>query len=186
MRARVTKTFCDSGIRDQIQVALAVADLDVFEAVPFFRQAQENLRKEGEFLRVDAQLAGARAEQIAFDAHDVADVEQLVERILALIDGVAAHIDLEPLAALHQVEEAGLAHAPHGLNASGDANLRFRRRQFFGGLRALRRQDLRYGVREIKALPVRPEPERLNFRARLTRCSNKSSSRDKKTPSMEV
>jgi lysyl-tRNA synthetase class 2 len=61
------------------------------------------------------------------DAHDVADVEQLVECILALIDSVAAHIHLQPLAALHQVEETGLAHAPHGLNAPGDADLRFRR-----------------------------------------------------------
>ncbi len=126
-------------VGDQIQIALAVADLDVFEPVPLLGQGQQDLRKERELLGVHAQFAGARAEQIAFDAHDVADVEQLIERVLALIDGVAAHVHLQPLAALHQVEEAGLAHAPHGLNAPGDADLRFRRRQLFGGLGAFRR-----------------------------------------------
>src|ERR1700722_2425613 len=154
-------------VGDQIQIALAVADLDVFEAVPLFRQSQENLRKESEFFGMYAEFARARAEQITFDAHDVADIEQLIERILALIDGVAADVHLQPFAALHQVEEAGLTHAPHGLNTPGDADLRFRRRQLFSGLRALRRQDLRDGVREIKTLPVRAEPEGLNFRRAL-------------------
>ena len=41
------------------------------------------LREELELLRVNAQLAGARAEQVALHADDVADIEQLEEREIA-------------------------------------------------------------------------------------------------------
>jgi hypothetical protein len=46
MRARVTNTLRDSGIRDQIQIALAVARLHVFEAVPFFGHGEQGFGKE--------------------------------------------------------------------------------------------------------------------------------------------
>ena len=59
---------------------------------------EQDLGEERELLRVHAQLAGARAEQIAFDADDVAHIENLVERVVALGDGVLADVDLEPLA----------------------------------------------------------------------------------------
>jgi hypothetical protein len=83
------------------------------------------LERNVQLLRMDAELAGAGAEQVAFHAHDVAEVEQLVKScIIALADGVLAHVDLQPLAVLLQVREAGLAHAAHGLDASGDATTR--------------------------------------------------------------
>ena len=72
-----------------------------------------------------AQLAGAGAEQIAFDADDVAQIEQLVETIVALGNRVLAHVDLQAFARLHQVQESGLAHAADGLDAAGDAHPRF-------------------------------------------------------------
>ena len=67
------------GIGDQIEIALAVAGLHVFQAVPFLGHGEQRLREEFELLHVDAQFAGAGAEQIAFDADDVAEIEQLEE-----------------------------------------------------------------------------------------------------------
>ena len=75
--ARVTKTLRDFRIRDQIQIALPVAGLDVLQAVPLLGHGEQSLGEELELLGVDAELAGARAEQIAFHADDVAEVDQL-------------------------------------------------------------------------------------------------------------
>ena len=58
---------------------------------------------------VDAEFAGAGAEEIAGDADVVAEVEQLVEREALFADGVEADVDLQPLAALLEVREAGFA-----------------------------------------------------------------------------
>src|ERR1700730_4240260 len=46
-------------VRDQIQIALPVADLDVFESVPFFGEIQQNLEKRSELLRKNAQFPSA-------------------------------------------------------------------------------------------------------------------------------
>ena len=65
------------GIGDQIEVALAVARLHVFQAVPLLGHGEQRLGEELQLLDVHAELAGARAEQIAFHADDVADIDQL-------------------------------------------------------------------------------------------------------------
>ena len=85
-----------------------------------------------------------------------------VQLVIALGNRVLAHVDLQPLARLHQVQEAGLAHAADGLDAAGDAHVRLVG-QFFGGLRAVLGENLRNGVSEIEALAVGPEAERLDL-----------------------
>ena len=158
-----TKISLRFRIRDQVQIALAVADFDVFQAVPFLRHGQQNLRKERELLGVNAQLAGAGAEQIAFDADDVAQIEHFVQLVFALRNRVLADIDLQALARLLQVQEAGLAHAAHGLDAAGDARPAACRAKFLGGLRAVFAENLRNGMREIEPLAVGAESERFNL-----------------------
>ena len=112
---------------------------------------------------VHAQLAGPGAEQVAFHADDVADIEQLVERVVLFADRVLANVNLQPLAVLHQMREAGLAHAANGQDAAGDLH-RHARLQLLGGLVAVLRQDLRNGVREIETVAVRLKAERFDFR----------------------
>ena len=68
--------LADIGIGDQVQIALAVPGLDVLQAVPLLRHGEQDLGKEVELLGVDAQFAGAGAEQIAFGADDVAEIDQ--------------------------------------------------------------------------------------------------------------
>jgi hypothetical protein len=121
-------------VRDQIQIALPVARLHIFQAVPLLRHGEQRLRQVLQVLHMHAQLARARAEQVAFHADDVAHVDQLVDGEIALGDGVLLHVDLQPLAILRQVREPGLAHAAQGLHSSGDAHAH-RRRKFFRGLR---------------------------------------------------
>ena len=130
------------GIGDQIQIALAVARLHVFQAVPLLRHGEQRLAEELQLLRVDAQFAGARAEEIAFHADDVADIDQLEEREIALAHGVFLDVDLQALAVLLQVREAGLAHVTQRHQAPGDADAHLGHK-LLGGLRAVLRQNRR-------------------------------------------
>ena len=118
-------------VGDEIEIALAIADLHVFQAVPLFGHGEQRLREELELLGVDAQFARAGAEQVALHADDVADIEHLEKLEIALADGVFLDVKLQALAILLEVREAGLAHVADGHQASGNADAHF-------GHRALR------------------------------------------------
>ena len=137
------------------------------------------MREELQLLGVDAELAGAGAEQVAFHADDVADIQHLEELEIALAHGVFLDVDLQALAVLLQVREAGLAHVADGHDAAGDAHAHLRR-QFFGGLGAILRQDLGNGVGELEPAAVGRGIPAPRFRECASRrCLSKSSSRDK-------
>ena len=73
----ISNTRRESGIDDQIEIALAIADLDVGQAVPFLGQRHEALGEEVQARRPDRQLVGLGAEQPPLDADPVAEIEQL-------------------------------------------------------------------------------------------------------------
>ena len=131
--------------------------------MPFFGQVQQDFREKRKLLGVHAQLAGSGAEQVAFDADDIAEIEHLVELVFVLGNRVLADVHLQSLAGLHQVHESGLAHAADGLDAAGDADLGFIG-ELFRGFGRVRCENLRNGVREIESLAVGAEAERLDFR----------------------
>jgi hypothetical protein len=130
--------------------------------VPLLRHGEQRLGKELQPLRMNAQLARARAEQVAFYPNDVADIHQFEELEIALAHGVFLYVDLQPLAVLLQVREAGLAHVAQGHQAPGNADAHLRR-QLFGGLRAIARQDVRNGVGELEPLSVRAVAQGLDL-----------------------
>src|SRR5258708_2024300 len=66
---------------------------------------------------MDRQLAGPCAEQVSFHADDVADVQQLKERVILFRHRIFLYVDLKLLRALHQVDESGLSHAGQLLGA---------------------------------------------------------------------
>ena len=114
--------FAGVEIGEQVHIALAVAQFDVGQAVKLLRQRQHGLGEEGEALNVDGELAGAGAEQVARGADVVAHVEQFVEREALLADRVQADVNLQPLAALLQGGEAGLALGADGHDAPGNSH----------------------------------------------------------------
>ena len=142
--ARLAKTSLTCGltirsdlrIDDQVEVALAVADLGVGEGVERLAvlllddgQRTDRLREHGEALAVYRQLAAVGAEGEAFDADEVADVEQFLEdrvverRIPFGADVVAADVDLDAARVVLQFEERGAAHDAARHDAAGDAHL---------------------------------------------------------------
>ena len=122
------------GIDDEIEVALPVADLDVAQPVPLLRQRQEALGQELELRDVDRQLVGPRPEQVALDADEVAEVEQLEDREVALADRVLADVGLDLRLAVGEREEVGLAEAADGQDAAGGSRLDALGRQLLAGL----------------------------------------------------
>ncbi len=124
-----------AGVDEEVYVALAVAEFGVFEAVVLVGQGQHGLGEEGEGsvacgggADVDGELAGAGAEEVAADADVVAEVEELVEGegVFTLLGGAAyvvlADVDLEALAALLELREAGFALGADGHDAAGDGD----------------------------------------------------------------
>ena len=75
-------------VDDQIKIALAIAPLAVGKTVPFFRQRQQGLGKQGELLDPDRQLARLGAEDVTGDADRIAQVQQLEKMKGALADDV--------------------------------------------------------------------------------------------------
>ena len=100
---------------------------------------------------MEAQFAGAGAEQVAFGADDVADIEEFEELVIALGDRVFTDVKLEPGAVLHDVHEARFTHAADGLDAPGNTDTDFRN-QLLSGAGGVFTQNAGDGGGEIEAL----------------------------------
>ena len=98
-------------VGDQVELAVAVAGLDVLEPMELLRRRAQRLRQQRPAGHGQRQLAAARLEGRAVDADQVAEVErhEAVEGLLA--ERVAARMELEAAGAVDQVEEGGAAMA---------------------------------------------------------------------------
>src|ERR1700685_4028186 len=92
--AALQENFPYLRIHDQVDVTLAVSQLNVGQAMPFFRPRQQVFGEERNFLDVDAEFAGAGAEQIAADANVISEVEQLVKFEPLFADCIFLYVDL--------------------------------------------------------------------------------------------
>ena len=96
------------GIDDQIEVALAVPDLDITETVPLFREGNKALDQELQRGGEDRQFVRLRPEQLATDADEITEVEELEDGEVPLRQRVLADIDLDPRSAVRDHQEVCL------------------------------------------------------------------------------
>lgn len=150
------------GIGDEVEIALAVAGFDIFEPVILLGHAQQDLRQEVQMVDVNAELAGLGAEDVAFDADDVAEIEVLIQLVFALGHDVLADVDLHAFASLLEVHESGFAHAADRDDPSRDFHRRFAFIQLFRSGLGILRPEGRNRVREVKPLAVGTESHRLD------------------------
>ncbi len=122
-------------IGDQVEIALAVADLRVGEPVPLFGKRPQRLGEHAKRACTNRELAGARAKQLPFDRDDVADVGVAV-RFEAVPEIVALDVDLQATPAVLQIEERGLSEVAQADHASPDTGLGLRLLERFGVHRA--------------------------------------------------
>ncbi len=76
MRLRLRNVVAALRIDDQVEIALAIAELDIGEAVIFFRQRPQCLGEHRDRDGVDRQFAARGAPHVALDPDQIADVEQ--------------------------------------------------------------------------------------------------------------
>src|ERR1700754_4059665 len=102
-------------IHQQVDVALTLAKLRIFEAVVFVRQGKHRLRKKADggfaidWFDMDGELTGAGAEEMATNADVVSEIEQLVKGEGIFPGVILTDVDLKTLAALLELRKAGLA-----------------------------------------------------------------------------
>ncbi len=160
-RLRTSNTRRESGLTIEIEVALPVPDLDVTQAVPFLRQRQEALDQELELRDVDRQLVGPRPEQVAFDPDEVAEVEQLEDREVALADRVLPDVGLDLRLAVGDGDEVGLAERPHRQDAAGGPGFDPFGRELVAGLATEGRHQRAHGMRPREGVRVRVDAQAL-------------------------
>ena len=114
MRARRCASSRTSAIDHQIDVALPVARLDVGEPVMQVGQRVLAGRQQLELLEPQRQLAAPARDRLARDADDVAELRVADRGEQLLAEAVGARQQLDPAAAILEVEEGGLAHQRGG------------------------------------------------------------------------
>jgi hypothetical protein len=139
-------------VDDEIDVALPVARLHVLEPVPLLRQRAQRLREHGERLHRHRELARARAEHLARDPDEVAEIEAREQRVV-VAELVRARVELDAARAVHQMRERRLAVIALGHQATRQRHGARRRQLLVGGLV----EPLRELLRPVRDGIARPE-----------------------------
>ena len=121
MRARTSASCRELLVHQQVEVALAVALLDVGEAVERVGQRRADAREQLERVDLERRLAAARLRGRAGDADDVAEVDVDLARALDRAE------QLDAPGAVDEVEEDELPHVAARHDAAGEPALRRRR-----------------------------------------------------------
>jgi len=101
------------GVRREIQIALAGSLLAVLQPVPLLRPGCQRFGQHRDALGPHRELVGPGAEERTLDPPEVTEVEGSEQRERLLSEGVTPEMDLEPPVAVREVNESGLAVAPH-------------------------------------------------------------------------
>ena len=94
-RGALAEDLAHVGVHHQVDVALAVADLDVLQAVPLLGQRARRLGQDDRLVGQDRQLAGAREHGAADRAHEVAALDLLPQLVGGVADLVLLHVELD-------------------------------------------------------------------------------------------
>ena len=163
-RAARQEHLAHLGVRRKVDVALAVARLDVGEPVPFLRRRQQRLAEEVDLVRLHRQLALAGAHGMAGDADEVAAVHQLERGIRGVADILLADVNLQLAVAAAKGRERRLAVRALQEDAARDPHRRTQRVQLLDGLRAEFGGHRAEAVGALEAVRIERDAERLQLR----------------------
>ncbi len=86
-------------VGDQIQIALAIANFLILQAVEFIRQRAQGFGQQAQLGAVDREFAGLRFEQLAAGGDDIAEVPFLKLFVVdAFRQVIARHVQLNAAA----------------------------------------------------------------------------------------
>ena len=112
----------DLRVHDHIQVALAVADLLVGQAVELFGQGMDRFGDDTQIGAVEGDLPGAGDERIPFGLDDITHFDELFDLVVVPFGKVVAVVvDLHQSFAVFELGEGRLAHDPDEFDPAGEA-----------------------------------------------------------------
>ena len=153
--AALHKYFAHLRVHEHVRVALAIAQLDVGQAMPLLGQRQQRLCEEGQLVNVDGEFASLGAKQVSARANVITDIEQLVELEAFFPDRIFLDVNLKLPPALLQKEEGGLAHSANRHDAPGDVYFDALRLKLLSSAIPVPLQHLWDGVRGLIAIRIR-------------------------------
>src|SRR5437867_9040863 len=107
-------------VRDQIEISLTIARLDILQAMPFFRQWPQRFRQHCKFFRFQRLLAGLRQKTEALHSDQVAEIEQIENLHRLRADLFRMKVDLDAPGRVAKIDKVAFAHvAVRGDAASG-------------------------------------------------------------------
>ncbi|VGP34123.1 hypothetical protein SB01124_03621 [Klebsiella quasipneumoniae subsp. quasipneumoniae] len=123
-------------VSDQIQIALAIADFLILQAVEFIRQRAQGFGQQAQLGAVDGEFASLRFEQLAAGGDDVAKVPFLKLFVVdAFRQVIAGHVQLDTAADVLEGDEGGFAHHAAGHYPAGHRNFNVQGSEFIVILR---------------------------------------------------
>ena len=162
-RLRDLENLARIRIDDEIEIALAIADLDIRQAVPLLRQREQALREEMQTRRPDRQLVGFRPEETSLDADPVAEVQQLEDPKIQLGHRVLTDVDLNARETVRNHQEVGFAERADREHAAARDRFRPARLELIvrgGGMRLHQRS---HGVLAMEAAGIRGDAQPLEL-----------------------
>ena len=136
----------------EVQVAAALLQVGVLQAVPLLGQRAQGLREHRERPDLQRQLTALRADHEALGAHDVAEVDLVQQRAARLVERGALAEELDVAGGVAQDQEGQLAHPAGQDDAPGQGRATI-------GLLARGQRVLELGE-EVGGVRVGVEPER--------------------------
>src|SRR5262249_69187 len=109
----------------KVDIAAAIANLDISQTVPLLGQREKTLREKCDLVRQDGELTRTRPEQRTFDANEISDIKQLVELEVALGQLIHFRVGLQLPFAIGQGHKSCLTKGPVRQDATRHANLLF-------------------------------------------------------------
>ncbi len=108
---------------NQIEITLAISQLNIRQPVPLFGQRQQRFRQKRDFVDPNRQFAGLGSKQMPANPDRITQVEQVEQFESLIAQHILARIDLHALPRALQVRETRLTHQAIANNAAGNANL---------------------------------------------------------------
>src|SRR5262249_39595305 len=139
----------DAGVRDEIDVAMTIARLDVLEA-RLRREWAERLREQPEARRADRELALLGGHRCARGLDDVAEIDLLFEARVERPEPGLLAVELKLARAIAEAHEGDASERSEEQHATGDAESdRLNLRGVVAAVFALHRLEPRAHCREL-------------------------------------
>ena len=118
---RFRKNFARTLVRHQIEIALAIARLDIRQAMPFLGQRPERLREHFEFVHLQSRLARLGQETTALHSDEIAEIEQPEDFHRLRPQFLRLHVNLDAPGRVAQIEKMALSHVAMRRDPAGSA-----------------------------------------------------------------